>query len=96
MNGEWLEGQQNITKRIMNFFSNIYTPDTQSNLDECILVVPNFVTNDMNAALLALISATEVKNAAFSLGAQKAPGLNGFNGIYSKRIGKQLRMTSLR
>lgn len=36
----------------------------------------------MNASLTALVSVDEIKNAAMKMGGLKAPGLDGFQGIF--------------
>lgn len=48
-------------------------------------LIPNIVTNDMNEHLIAPVSMAEVEKTVFSLGALKAPGPDGFNGLFYQK-----------
>lgn len=85
-NGNWLEGQADVMNGIGNFYNNLYTPELSSDICSCIQVVPNCVNHDMNTSLNAIVSFVEIGNAVFSMGAHKAPGPDGLNGLFLSEI----------
>lgn len=64
------------------YFGEIYKPAEGSSNRDCINLVPTLVTQDMNDHLLAVVTDSEVKEAVFNLGALKAPGPDGLNGMF--------------
>lgn len=80
--GNWLEGQQEVMQGVWQFFQNLYSSEPTDMLEECLQVVPGLVTQDMNSKLLAPVTHSEVDKAVFSMGSLKAPGPDGFNGLF--------------
>lgn len=48
-------------------------------------MVPTLVLEVMNASLQAPVSMSDVEKAAFSMGSLKAPGPDGFNGLFYQK-----------
>lgn len=55
------------------------------NVVECVDLV---ITNVMNLDLLRPIAPQEIKDAVFEMGALKAPGPDGFQGIFYQHFGR--------
>lgn len=70
---------------ILDFYTELYTSNHISDVNECLAVLPTLVTEAMNTALMAPISAFEVEKVAFSMGSLKAPGPYGFNGLFYQK-----------
>lgn len=51
-------------------------------MEAALSAVEHQVSSDMNASLIRPITDQEIKDAAFQLGSLKAPGPNGFSGIF--------------
>lgn len=54
-------------------------------LDHCLSCVPTCIDDEMNESLVAKVTEAEVKSAVFSMGASKASGLDGFNGLFYQK-----------
>lgn len=85
MEGEWVEGRDNIFKAIIDNFEEVYKSDRPRRDDNCLSVIPSLVSQEMNDRLLKPVTETEIKAAAFSLGALKAPGPDGLNGLFYQK-----------
>lgn len=83
--GEWVEGKEEIFEAILESFEEVYRADPPTDLFHIGNVLPNIVTSDMNEMLLAPITEEEIKGAIFSLGALKAPGPDGLNGLFYQK-----------
>ena len=80
--GEWIEGQEEVTGHIMEHFRKIYQSDDTHDFHSCLDAIPQLVDDNMNAELCKEVSDSKIKEATFSLGALKAPGCDGFNGLF--------------
>ena len=67
-NGEWVEGQEDVTRMILAHFQEVYSSAPIQNIEDCVAVIPKLVTDDMNNELSKPISDSEIKKAVFSLG----------------------------
>lgn len=56
-----------------------------SNINECLEVVSNKVSEEMNSSLMSPISSYEVEQVVFDLGHHKAPGPDGFDGLFFQK-----------
>lgn len=80
--GEWVEGQEEIEATVLTYFNEIYQ-QAEPNLNrDCINVIPRLVTNEMNDNLLLHVTNAEIRKAVFHMGALKAPGPDGLNGLF--------------
>lgn len=83
--GELVEGKNELFNTILEHFEEVYRSDSPTDFQPCLMHIPSLITNDMNDALLAPVTEEEIKNAAFSLGSLKAPGPDGFNGLFFQK-----------
>lgn len=80
--GHWIEGQNNIFQAVLEHFSEVYKTEGTGSTQECFQSVPKLVTTNLNEALLTPVSEEEIKCVVFSMGALKAPGPDGINGLF--------------
>lgn len=64
---------------VTNHFNQIYQSDNRVLSEQCFSHIQHLVSDDMNRALMNYLTDSEVKSAAFSMGAMKAPGPDGMN-----------------
>lgn len=82
---EWVEGQEDIQRLIKEYFQEIYKPaDSGANRD-CINLISRLVTDAMNERLMSPVSEGEIRNVVFELGALKALGPDGLNGLFYQK-----------
>lgn len=74
--------RRKVADLFSNFYRNLFVVGRVSDVEKVLEVVPEVVTDVDNMALLSPISDAEIKRAAFELGKMKAPGLNGFSGVF--------------
>lgn len=84
-NGEWVEGQCEIFQLITSHFQEVYTSDNPPCDEECLSGVNGKVTQQMNGVLNNPVSDQEIKKAVDSMGALRAPGPDGFNGLFFQK-----------
>lgn len=80
--GEWLDDQEEIFSEIEGHFNNVYKAGQNPRNMECLSNIPHLINSSMNEALLRQVSDSDVKEVVDALGALKAPGPDGFNGLF--------------
>lgn len=85
MTGNWIEGQGEICKAILDHFTEVYNSEGVSNIYECLMHVPRLITQEMNDSLLAPVTDVEIKRAMDGLGGMKALGPDGYNGMFFQK-----------
>ncbi|OMO61797.1 reverse transcriptase [Corchorus capsularis] len=75
--GSWIEKEKDIVSSFEQFYSELFTSNGSKNWDQVLLHVPKKVTDQMNEDMVKEVSDEEIKEAAFELGATKAPGPDG-------------------
>lgn len=80
-----MEGREEVFDAILSHYREVYKSDNPSDMEPVLCCIPSLVTDGMNDQLLAPISELEIKNVVFSMGALKAPGLDGFNGLFYQK-----------
>lgn len=60
----------------------LFTSDGNRNWGDIFGCLDSILTNDMNEALCSPILDMEIKDTVFNIGGPKAPGLDGFQGIF--------------
>lgn len=83
--GNWVEGKEETFKVILSHYEEVYKIDGPADMRPCLDSIPKLVSPSMNACLNTPYSEEEIKQAAFSLGALKAPGPDGFNGLFFQK-----------
>ncbi|CAL9239252.1 unnamed protein product [Arabidopsis halleri] len=64
------------------YFTTLFTTSQQTDMEEIISNIDIKVTEDMNRELLLPFTDDEIKEAAFSIGADRAPGYDGFTAAF--------------
>lgn len=83
--GIWVEGKEKIFEAIVDNFEDVYKSDPASDLAFIGEVIPSLVSAQMNEMLLAPVTESEIKEAAFSNRAHKALGPDGLNGLFYQK-----------
>ena len=73
-----MEGQDEVTKVILDHFQDVYSSAQVQNIEDCVTVLPKLVTDDMNAELSKPISDYEIKKSYFYYGSSKSTGNRWF------------------
>lgn len=94
-NGDWVEGQKEIMIAIEDYFKEIYSDSVPDIEYDCMDVIRSIVFQAINESLMKDIVEGEVKQAVFSLGAQKASGPDGLNGVFFQKKPGRLFMWKL-
>ncbi|KAJ1429504.1 Reverse transcriptase domain [Sesbania bispinosa] len=77
-----VEGQSAVENMVLSHFQMVYKSDGPVNFRGCEDAVKRKVTDTINEELMRPITEEEVKKATFSMGAMKAPGPGGLNGLF--------------
>lgn len=80
--GSWIEGQSKISAEALEYYKQVFSAEGVSQIEECLSHVPSIVNQDLRDRLVEPVSEYEIKAAVFSLGKLKAPGPDGFNGLF--------------
>ncbi|CAN6568827.1 unnamed protein product [Malus baccata var. baccata] len=81
-NGEWIDSPNLIRSLIDDHFMELFKSSGHRDWGGILDYVLPKVTNEMNATLTGMVSVDEVKYAALQMGGIKAPGPDGFPGIF--------------
>lgn len=79
-NGEWQSNQQAMFRNFQIYYQHLFESSSPQVMDLDGLITTKIPEN--NVALLNPISEVEVKRAVFGLGANKALGPDGLNGVF--------------
>ncbi|KAH7841883.1 hypothetical protein Vadar_003252 [Vaccinium darrowii] len=80
--GIWKENPKDIAGVIKNYFHELYKMPLGRDLDAVIDLIDPSISTDCKMILTRSISKGEVQQAAFHMGALKAPGSDGFPGLF--------------
>ena len=80
--GEWIDDQNDISSCFAAFYENLFAGSGPRNFDSVLSYVKPVVSEDDNVCLMAPVKEEEIKEVAFELGSLKAPGPDGFPGIF--------------
>ncbi|KAM1532558.1 hypothetical protein ACFX10_006565 [Malus domestica] len=80
--GNWVEQPCRVRKLVDDHFMQTFTFGGARNWGSLLDCISPMVTEDMNQALLKPVSEDEIKAAVFKMGGLKAPGPDGFQGIF--------------
>ena len=84
--GSWIIDETQVRGEINKYFRDLYFAEPTSIDSEVQNAIPHLVNDQINLALLAPITEVEVKKAINQLGRIKAPGPEGFPGIFFQQI----------
>nr|XP_028964583.1 uncharacterized protein LOC114827108 [Malus domestica] len=80
--GNWVEQPGRVRKLVEYHFIHTFTTGGARNWGSFLDCISPRVTEDMNLALFKPVSEDEIKTAIFKMGGLKAPGPDGFQGIF--------------
>lgn len=80
--GQWVEDEEGIMQSFQTYYKNLFEEEELRTLEDVLSVIKPVVSEEIKCALDSEISPDEVRNAVFQLGANKAPGPNGYNGCF--------------
>lgn len=78
----WVDKEEDIGAEFTKFYSSLFTASTQEGLLDVLDFVQSEITEDDNSRLMAAVTDSEIKLAAFQMGGLKAPGPDGFTGNF--------------
>lgn len=85
-NGDWKVTDDGIDQEIASYFSSIFHDDGPRDMASVLAYVPHSVTEEMNTLLIGPVGDHEIKATAFQMGALKAPGSDGFPGLFFQKF----------
>ncbi|KAJ1380434.1 Endonuclease/exonuclease/phosphatase superfamily [Sesbania bispinosa] len=83
--GNWVQGQNDIERLVLDHYNEVYKAEPTEGVNDCLQNLPKKVTFEMNEVLMRPVSAKEVQATSFSMGAHKAPGPDGLNGLFYQK-----------
>lgn len=90
--GVWVDDERQIADDFRVFFSDLFTSVGDRDFQEALEVVLPVIDDAENVELLNLVTYDEIRKAVFQLGKDKAPGPDGFSGVFFKALGILLRI----
>ncbi|XP_070017747.1 uncharacterized protein [Nicotiana sylvestris] len=85
VDGQWVEGRDNIAIAAVNFYQDLFNSgnlDIDMSIMNCI---PRLISDDDNIMLLAEPSQEEVRNAIFFINPNSSAGPDGFNSLFFQK-----------
>jgi hypothetical protein len=74
-----------ISKAFLSYYEDLFTTQRPVGMEHCLLIVNNYVMDEMNGTLLQPFSRAEVEVALHSMHPLKSPGLDGISaGFYQQ------------
>lgn len=83
--GEWQSDPTAIANIIKEHFQKLYAPPPPRVSDDVLSLIDPIITTDINDALTKSVTTEEIKIAAFQMGPLKAPGSDGYLGIFYQK-----------
>ena len=83
--GRWCEGKDSIAQAAIDYFENIYTTASPSQVDEAIVTIPTRVSEDMNESLNKNFTRKEATTTLKQIHPTKAPDLDGMSTIFYQK-----------
>ncbi|CAN6587433.1 unnamed protein product [Malus baccata var. baccata] len=80
--GDWVENPTQVRRLVDEHFLNSFRSEGDRNWGTMLDCLNPMVTEEMNAALMAPVLEEEIKTAALGMGGLKAPGPDGFQGVF--------------
>ncbi|KAI5349016.1 hypothetical protein L3X38_001903 [Prunus dulcis] len=81
-NGNWEQSQKGVRRAFEEYFKELFTSSGSRDWNSILNCIEPVVTDDMNRDLTRPTTLEEIKDAAFQMGATKAPGPDGFHGTF--------------
>lgn len=83
--GQWLENEEEILVSFQDYYRNLFEEEEITNVDQVLGVIKPVIVGDLKHSLDSDIVPEEITRAVFQLGANKAPGPDGYNGFFFQK-----------
>ncbi|KAL4291122.1 hypothetical protein GQ457_14G012230 [Hibiscus cannabinus] len=90
-NGQWIENTESLKKHIVDHFDEQFHEKVTNKGNEVLDLIDRNVTDTMNRELEKEVTEEEIRKATFDLGAFKAPGPDGFSGIFFQKFWETIK-----
>ena len=84
--GAWVETEDGIEQVAVQYFGNLFETSSPVDIGESIRYITETVTEEMNEALTAPVTDTEIRDAVFAINPDKAPGPDGMTSLFYQRF----------
>lgn len=85
-NGQWMKDERGIRCTVDDHFRNLFTTNSHRDWGSFLDCVKPVVTTEMNKNLTMPNDDEEIKNAVFQMRDLKAPGPDGFQGVFFSNL----------
>ena len=84
--GTWCSNLDEVADTIVDYYQNLFTSASPTNLENTIQHIQPIINEEMNASLVADFEALEVQEAIKQMAPLKAPGPNGIPPIFLSKL----------
>lgn len=84
--GTWVETEDGIEQVAVEYFGNLFESTNPTDSEGSIRCITETVTDEMNAALIAPVTDTEIRDAVFTINPDKAPGPDGMTSLFYQKF----------
>ncbi|CAN6583316.1 unnamed protein product [Malus baccata var. baccata] len=88
--GQWVEHPRRVRQMVEDHFQNLFKSEEPRHWGALLDCVPPGITEEMNRDLIAPVFDEEIKAAVMNMGRLKAPGPDGFQGIFYQSFWEDL------
>ena len=74
--------EEEISKILIDYYQNLFTSASPSNMEEVLMAVPIVITDEQNAMLVAKFTKNEVEEVIQQMAPLKAPGPDGLPPLF--------------
>lgn len=93
--GSWLTTEHEINSELRDFFQSLFHSAGSNEMEEALSVINPIITPSMNTSLIRPVSSAEIDLAVFQLGVLKAPGPDGYPGLFYQRYWEKVKNATI-